>query len=164
MGVLSTLSFSPLFYFSSDPFPIVIVIKRGMERGNSEPHGFLLVFSTRSLCLSFHEVKTSYWEIQFGLQLFFLQSPALKPWMQQGRTKFSLESWISAFPHWLSVLGKRERPTELLALFGYFNLNHFVSKYYWEWSEKLKSGKNHLKMKTCWPWLEWPILFLGGKR
>ena len=47
----------------------------------------------------------------------FFQSPALKPWVQQGRTKSSLESWISAFPHWLSVLGKQERPTELLALF-----------------------------------------------
>ena len=58
----------------------------------------------------------------------FFQSPAPKPWVQQGRTKPSLESWISAFPQWLSVLGKQERPTELLALFG--RLNHFVSKYY----------------------------------
>ena len=28
-----------------------------------------LAFATRSLCLCFHEVKTSYWEIQVRLQL-----------------------------------------------------------------------------------------------
>ena len=32
------------FYFSSDPFPIVIVIKKGMERGHLELHGFFVSF------------------------------------------------------------------------------------------------------------------------
>lgn len=64
------------FYFSSDPFPMVIIVKKEGERGD----GFVF-----SLC---YKITTPVfpWSENFILG-DSSQSPTLKPWVQQGRTK-----------------------------------------------------------------------------